>query len=307
MPGNRFSSDAAAIETVYTRRAIYVTPTKNAFEAKLPKVPAHVFLAERDRALDPATGTALIDLDLRPRLETGFPATTPNLMARYVRIRGGDDVSFDLKASGEAYYVIAGAGVARKGDDRIDWRSGDVFCLPGGGETALGCEDGDGVLFQVTDEPALAYHRAEPPAPGRSQVQVVHYPSAEILRQLAEVQARMDDGKVTGRAVLFTSAGVHATQTATTTIALAMNSLKAGGVQVPHRHNAAALTLCVQGDQVYSMIEGRRVDWRKDAVMVTPPAALHSHHNEGDDMMLSIVAQDGGLFYHARAVGFSWD
>ena len=41
--------------------------------------------------------------------------------------------------------------------------------------------------------------------------------------------------------------------------------------------------------------------------MVTPPAELHAHHNEGTDMMLSIVAQDGGLFYHARVVGFGWD
>ena len=86
-----------------------------------------------------------------------------------------------------------------------------------------------------------------------------------------------------------------------------MNSLEPGGVQVPHRHNAAALTLCVQGNGVYSMIEGRRTDWQVNAVMVTPPAELHAHHNEGTDMMLSIVAQDGGLFYHARVVGFGWD
>ncbi len=307
MSVQRSESDEPGVDTVYTRRAIYFAPTKNAFNAKLPKVPAHVFLAERDRALDPATGTALIDLDLGPRLETGFPATTPNLMARYLRRREGDDVSFDLKASGEAYYVIAGAGAAVKGGDRIDWWPGDVFCLPGGGETAIKAQDGDAVLLQFTDEPALAYHHAEPPAPGRSPVAAVHYPCAEILRQLAELQAGKEAGKVTGRAVLFTSAGVQATQTATTTIALAMNSLQPGCVQIPHRHNAAALTLCVQGNGVYSMIEGRRVDWQKDAVMVTPPAELHSHHNEGDDKMLSIVAQDGGLFYHARVVGFGWD
>ncbi len=307
MSVQRSESDEPGVDTVYTRRAIYFAPTKNAFDAKLPKVPAHGFLAERDRAFDPATGTGLIDLDLGPRLETGFPATTPNLMARYLRLCEGDDVSFDLKASGEAYYVIAGAGAALKGGDRIDWWPGDVFCLPGGGETAIKAQDGDAVLLQFTDEPALAYHHAEPPAPGRSPVAAVHYPCAEILRQLAELQAGKEAGKVTGRAVLFTSAGVQATQTATTTIALAMNSLEPRCVQVPHRHNAAALTLCVQGEGVDSMIAGRRVDWQKHAVMVTPPAELHAHHNEGDDRMLSIVAQDGGLFYLARAVGFAWD
>jgi gentisate 1,2-dioxygenase len=299
--------NAVEEDTVYARRAIYYTPTQNAFTAKLPKVPSHVFLAERDRAFDPATGTALIEMDLSPRLDTGFPATTPNLMARYARIAAGERMSLGLKATGEAYYVIAGAGAASNGDDRIDWMPGDVFCLPGGGETVLAAGEHDCVLFLVTDEPALAYHHAEPPAPGRAPVQAVHYPAAEILRQLAGVQARTGDERATGKAVLFTSAGVEATRTATSTIAFAMNSLEPGGVQVPHRHNAAALTLCVQGNGVYSMIEGRRTDWRLNAVMVTPPAELHAHHNEGTDMMLSIVAQDGGLFYHARVVGFGWD
>ena len=245
--------NAVAGDSVYARRAIYHTPTQNAFTAKLPKVPSHVFLAERDRAFDPATGTALIEMDLGPRLDTGFPATTPNLLARYARIAAGERIRLGLKATGEVYYVIAGAGAASNGGDRIDWMPGDVFCLPGGGETVLAAGERDCVLFLVTDEPALAYHRAEPPAPGRAPVRAVHYPAAEILRRLADVQARVGEQKATGKVVLFTSAGVEATGTATSTIAFAMNSLEAGGVQVPHRHNAAALTLCVQGDGVYSM------------------------------------------------------
>jgi gentisate 1,2-dioxygenase len=296
----------AAPDTVYTRRAIYDTPG-NAFGDKLPKVPKHVFLAERDRAFDAATGTASIDLDLSERLETGFPATTPNLLARYLRIADGDRLDHETKATGECYYVIDGAGTAVTGDDRIDWRSGDVFCLPGGGRTVLTAHGAAAVLFLVSDEPALAYQHAAPPAPGQAPIAAVHYPSAEIHRRLADVYGNLGDDPRSGRAVLFTSAGVERTRTATPTIALAMNSLQAGGVQVPHRHNAAALTLCVQGNGVYSIIEGERVDWQVGAVMVTPPAELHAHHNEGTDTMLSIVAQDGGLFYHARAVGFAWE
>ena len=307
MPNDNPSENAAVADTEYTRRAIYYTPTGNAFKAKLPKVPRHVFLRERDQAFDSATGTALVALDLGPRLEVDFPATTPNLLARYARIRAGASLSLQLKATGELYYVIAGAGAAIKGDDRIDWNPGDVGCLPGGGETVLRAGNVDCVLFLVTDEPALAFQHAEPAAPGASPVRAVHYPSGAILRRLAEIDDFVGDEKVTGRAVLFTSAGVETTQTATPTITLAMNSLDAGAVQIPHRHNAAALTLCVQGEGVYSMIEGQRVDWQANEVMVTPPAELHSHHNEGPDKMLSIVAQDGGLFYHARAVGFGWD
>ena len=41
--------------------------------------------------------------------------------------------------------------------------------------------------------------------------------------------------------------------------------------------------------------------------MITPPADLHAHHNEGDEMMLSLVMQDGGLYRYLRTIGFSFD
>ena len=88
-------------------------------------------------------------------------------------------------------------------------------------------------------------------------------------------------------------------------MAFALNSLPPGEDQPPHRHNAAALTLCIKGDGVHSMVDGRKVDWQDRAVMVTPPSALHSHHNRGPDMMYSVVAQDGGVFYNARTLGYA--
>jgi gentisate 1,2-dioxygenase len=54
------------------------------------------------------------------------------------------------------------------------------------------------------------------------------------------------------------------------------------------------------------MIDGQRVDWQPDAVMVTPPTAVHSHHNEGDNLMTCLIAQDSGLYYQARTIGFSF-
>ena len=40
--------------------------------------------------------------------------------------------------------------------------------------------------------------------------------------------------------------------------------------------------------------------------MITPPADLHSHHNEGDRVALFLIVQDGGLYYHCRTMGFSY-
>ena len=85
-----------------------------------------------------------------------------------------------------------------------------------------------------------------------------------------------------------------------------MNSLDGHSVQRPHRHNSAAMTLPIQCEGIYSVIEGERVDWHPYAIMITPPADLHEHHNEGDEQMRSLVVQDGGLYYHLRTIGFSF-
>ena len=50
------TAESTLPNTPYTKRAVYLTPS-NGFKTKLPQVPKHVFLDERDRALDPATGT----------------------------------------------------------------------------------------------------------------------------------------------------------------------------------------------------------------------------------------------------------
>lgn len=301
------SAEPAEIGTVYTRRARYWTPA-NSFADKLPAVRPHVFLAERDRAFDPATGTADIPLDLSRELACDFPATTPNMLARYARIAAGERLALSIRASGEAWYVIDGAVRIAKAGDAIAAVAGDVVVLPGGSAgTVLTAEGGDAVLLAVTDEPALAYLGVEPPAPGKARIAAAHYPGAEIMRQLdVHYAEEAGDEARSGRPVLFTAAGVERTQTVTASLALAINSLEPGGDQTPHRHNAAALTLAIACEGVYSEIDGERVDWKQNAVMLTPPTALHSHHNRGPARMLSLVAQDGGLFYNARAVGFSF-
>ncbi len=292
--------------TPYTDRAIYLTPA-NGFGTDLPKVPRHAFVAERDRAMDSSTGTACINLDLQAVLGTSYPATTPNLLAKYLRVAAGESLTIAPDASGEVYFALQGDAVIAKRADSIEAREGDVICLPGGGETTITATSGDCVVYSVTDEPALAWLGARAPDEGQSRVAAVHYPASEIDACLNSVHDRVTDERLTGKFVLFSGPGAAETNTVTRTISLAMNSLEAGGTQEAHRHNAVALTLCLQGEHVYSLVDGARSDWHQHAVLITPPASLHSHHNEGNKRMLSLVAQDGGLFYNARTVGFSFD
>ena len=46
------------------------------------------------------------------------------------------------------------------------------------------------------------------------------------------------------------------------TLTAAMNSLPGGVVQRPHRHNSVAVSLVIKGDQCFSVIDGKRKDWK---------------------------------------------
>src|SRR5512145_1959648 len=116
--------------TPYTARARYLS-SLDGFNVKQQAIPAHVFRAERDRALDPAAPTGLVPLDLSGGLQLDGPATTPLILARYARIRAGDTLETRFAASTELYYVIRGAGTRRLGDggEAITWGAGDAFAL----------------------------------------------------------------------------------------------------------------------------------------------------------------------------------
>jgi gentisate 1,2-dioxygenase len=290
----------------YAQRARYVT-SENGFEFTFPPVPVRQFLSERDRAFDPKSPSGVIALDSSDALGTAYPATTPTLLCRYLKFRAGEQLRAKFVASGEVYYVMSGRGESRNGADTIEWGEGDVFCLPGGGETAHLAGDKDCLLFCVTNEPLLAFERLRAPLPGQAAFEATHWPADEIERQFQEVYDRPDSANTTGHSVQFSTAAMAPTNITIPTINCAINTLKAGGDQRPHRHNGVAVTLAIQGEGIYSMIGGQRVDWSTGAAQITPATQLHSHHNRGTKRMRSFVIQDEGLHHYTRTPGFSFD
>ncbi|MDH3660068.1 MAG: cupin domain-containing protein [Alphaproteobacteria bacterium] len=296
---------AATASSVYTRRARFFD-SGNAFNLKYPAVPCHQFMTERDQALDPGTGTALIPLDLSDQLDIPFPVTTPLILTCYARIRARDRLETSFTASGELYYVIEGAGHSIKGADWIDWASGDIFCLPGGGETIHIAGDDDCVLWVITNQPALAFEHLQPASLDDPVTEAVHYPAAEIDHQLERVRSELQGEDIAGLALVFSHERQAKSRNILPTLTLAMNQLPPKDMQRPHRHNSVAITLNIRCQGCYSMIDGKRVDWQPGAVMVTPPGDVHSHHNDGDEIMTCLIVQDGGLYYHCRTMGFEF-
>ena len=280
--------------------------TGNAFNVQNPPVPDRIFDDEPLRALDPASPTGLIPCDISGELGCSFPATSPLVLARYARIRAAETLETDFAASGTIAYVIAGGGTTTCGDETIAWGAGDVFILPGGmpaTHTAIGS---DSVLWIVSNEPQLAFENLRPPAPGSAPTDMVHYRADEIARQIDLLYEVGRNEEIAGSALIFSAERQEATRNILPTLTAAMNSLPGGVVQRPHRHNSVAVSLIIKGEHCFSVIDGRRKDWAPWATTITPPVSVHSHHNGGTEQALFLIIQDGGFYYHARAMGFEF-
>jgi gentisate 1,2-dioxygenase len=295
----------AEAATRCSARARYHT-SENPFTFRWPAVPIRQFLAERDRAFDPATPTGAIALDISRELGSAYPATTPTLLARYLKLRAGEKLATAHACGGEVCYVMRGEGRTVQGDETIEWGEGDAFCLPGGIDVVHQAAVRDCLLFVATDEPLLAFEGLRPPAPGRAPIKATHWPAAEIERHFAAVWARPITDNTTGHSVNFANEALLPGYATTPSMNVAINTLAPGCDQRPHRHNGVAITLALQGQGIHSTIEGQRVDWSDGAAQITPATALHSHHARGPLRMRSLVIQDEGLHLYTRTPGFSF-
>ena len=279
----------------------------NAFNLKLPAVPRARFEAERDAAFATGAASGCHAMDQSAAIGCRFPATTPLVLARYLRVAAGDTLSTAFRASGEVHCVLAGTGETTVGGETLSWGPGDVMVLPGGHEVRHRAGAGaPAVLWTVTNEPALAFEALNPPAPGAAPVDPVHYTADEIARQVAVLQSLPEAADQAGVALIFSAERTADSRNAMPSLTLALNTLAPGTHQRAHRHNAAAITLCLDGDACFSMIDGERVDWSPLATMITPPGEVHSHHNGGQRLARFLIVQDCGWHYHARTMGFAF-
>jgi gentisate 1,2-dioxygenase len=280
--------------------------TGNGFNVQLPPVPDRIFTDESALALDPATPTGLIACDISVELESRFPATSPLVLARYAKIRAGEQLTTDFVASGVIAYVIIGSGHTSCAGQDIAWGAGDLFILPGGAPAHYTAGDTDAVLWLVTNEPQLAFENLQAPARGQAPTDLVHFRSDEITRQIELIYDIGRNEEIAGSALIFSAEQQEATRNILPTLTVAMNSLPGGAVQRPHRHNSVAVSLVIKGDRCFSVIDGKRKDWAPWATTITPPVSVHSHHNDGNEQALFLIVQDGGIYYHTRAMGFEF-
>ena len=279
----------------------------NAFNITLGPVPDQVFKTEIDEAMAPDTKTGYILCDLSNLLNSPTPATTPFLLARYARINDGENLHANFNTAGSIWYVISGSGTTTVRDQVIPWDTGDLFVLPGCANADVMAKGSNAVIWVVTNEPQMEFENVQPADFKHSTIDTVHYPAAEIDRQVDLLYDLEKSEDTAGIALIFSSEKQIDRRNITPTMTLAMNTLPPGDSQRAHRHNSVAVALVIQGEECYSVVDGVRKDWSPFVTTVTPPTSYHSHHNKGSKRAKFLIVQDGGLYSQGRTMGFSFD
>ncbi|WP_214368928.1 cupin domain-containing protein [Pseudonocardia sp. H11422] len=96
-------------------------------------VPAERFGAEL--YADGPTRAVPLDLASHLGIDSG-PATSPGLLASFLRIREGESLQTAPNATSELYYVLRGRGWSRVNGRAVRWEKGDFLTLPAGSDSA---------------------------------------------------------------------------------------------------------------------------------------------------------------------------
>jgi gentisate 1,2-dioxygenase len=254
--------------------------------------------------------TRVIALDLSKELETPYLATSPNLLANYVRICEGESISTAVIATSEVFFVMRGSGRTETEEGTISWKQGDAFTLP--------CNQGikhyaneDTALYWTHDGPLLQYLGVVPTKPQFKPSFFSKEYLHEEIEQLREVALQEKRNRV---GIILGNVATTKTKTITHTMWSLFNLLPAGEMQKAHRHQSVALDLAVvSGPDTYTLI-GKKVDengdiidpvkamWATNTVFVTPPGLWHSHHNESNQDGYVFPVQDAGLHSYMRTL-----
>lgn len=265
----------------------------------MPKIEVKAF----DACLHQSGETRVIPMDMSEDLSTSYPATTPNLLASFLRICPKESLQTTSAATSEMFYIIRGSGTTETEWGTTQWKKGDLFVIPTT-EKAVHTADDDTAIYWVTDAPILNYLGVSPTEKQFSPVLFTHEQITEKLMNERNAPDALSRNRI---GVLLSNPACPLTKTMTHTLWSLYNILPAGQTQLPHRHNSVALDYCVSASENTYTLIGEEVDenghiidpikamWGPGTVFITPPGWWHSHHNESDEDAIVLPIQDAGL------------
>jgi hypothetical protein len=125
------------------------------------KIPIRAF--SRDLYSDGPTHIIPLDLSDELGIADG-PATSPALVAHFVRIRAGEHIATNPNATSQLYYAICGRGFSAVNGRLVQWEKGDFLTLPARSQATFYASS-DAALYWVHDGPLLRHLGAQAAEP----------------------------------------------------------------------------------------------------------------------------------------------
>src|ERR1700758_3570124 len=255
---------------------------------------------------DEPTGIVPLDLSNELGIKTG-EATSPALLANFVRIRAGEQIGTAVNATSQLYYVLYGWGFAAVNGKLVRFEKGDFLTLPAGSRVVF-YADAETAMYWVHDAPLLRYLGAEANAP---RFNPTKFRRADAVAKLEEIATRPGANEKSRVSVLLANAEEDQTLTITHVLWAMFGVLPPHQEQLPHRHQSVALDLILDAQPgCYTLLGTRvergqivdpiRVDWQAGGAFVTPPGMWHAHFNESGAPAHLIPVQDAGLQNYLR-------
>jgi gentisate 1,2-dioxygenase len=258
---------------------------------------------------DQPTGIVPLDLSHQLGIKNG-EATSPALLANFVRIRVGEQIDTCPNATSQLYYVLYGRGFAAVDGRLVQWEKGDFLTLPAAAR-AVFYADADTAMYWVHDAPLLRYLGAEATQP---MFRATKFRRADAVAKLNDIASRPGANDKSRVSVLLANVEEEQTLTITHVLWAMFGVLPAGQEQRPHRHQSVALDLILDAqpgcytllgtrlDERGEIVNPTRVEWQAGGAFTTPPGMWHAHYNESGAPAHLIPVQDAGLQTYLRSL-----
>lgn len=272
----------------------------------LNDIPIEVFPA----SLHESGESRIIPLDISNHLETDYPATSPALLANYIRICKNEKIKTKTNSSSEIFYVMYGSGHSETEFGSIKWAKGDAFTLPTN-SGALHFSVEDSAFAWVHDEPLFSYLRA---TPTKKCFEPAFYSQEMMFNEVEKIKQINIEKNRNRNGIILGNEANRKTKTITHSMWSLYNLITPNTVQKAHRHQSIAIDLAISADKNTYTLIGKEVDekgkiinpvkapWADNTIFITPPGWWHSHHNESDTDAYVFPFQDAGLHTYLRTL-----
>jgi gentisate 1,2-dioxygenase len=247
----------------------------------------------RDLYLDGPTRIIPLDLSTELGIDNG-PATSPALVAHFMRIRAGEQIATNPNATSQLYYVLCGRGFSAVNGRLARWEKGDFLTLPANSRATFYADSGsDAAMYWVHDEPLLRHLGAQATEP---RFRPTKFRRADAVARLDEIASRPGANDKSRVSVLLANAEQEQTLTITHVL-WAMFGLLILDAK-PGCYTLLGNRLDERGD----IVNPTRVDWEAGGAFITPPGLWHAHFNESGAPAHLIPVQDAGLQTYLRSL-----